>query len=57
MLHHRYYNLDAYHRRQVMKSMKMGLKQEPAERTEFNDEEQRRYEFWTLNIMAQNIHI
>jgi hypothetical protein len=27
----------------MMKHLKMGLKQQPAERTEFNDEEQRRY--------------
>ena len=42
--HYRYYDLDAYHRRKMMKYMKMGLKQQPVERTEFNDEEQRRYD-------------
>ncbi|XP_054814827.1 LOW QUALITY PROTEIN: vicilin-like seed storage protein At2g18540 [Prosopis cineraria] len=41
----KYYNLDAYHRRQMEKEMKRGFKKvAAAERTVFNDEEQRRLE-------------
>lgn len=40
----RYYDLDAYHRHQMEKEMKKGLKKVVSkERTVFNDEEQRRY--------------
>lgn len=40
----RYYDLDAYHRHQLEKEMKKGLKKVISkERTVFNDEEQRRY--------------
>lgn len=42
----RYYNLDAYYRRQMEKEMRRGFKKVKAtERTVFNDEEQRRYNF------------
>ncbi|KAK7272526.1 hypothetical protein RJT34_29179 [Clitoria ternatea] len=41
----KYYNLDAYYRRQMEKEMKKGFKKVQAtERTVFNDEEQRRQE-------------
>nr|XP_027061004.1 uncharacterized protein LOC113687640 [Coffea arabica] len=45
----KYYNLDAYHRRQMEKEIKRGLKRgskkvRVTERTVFNDEEQRRLE-------------
>ncbi|XP_020964801.1 nucleolar protein 58 isoform X2 [Arachis ipaensis] len=41
----KYYNLDAYYRRQMEKDMKKGIKKVRAsERTVFNDEEQRRQE-------------
>ncbi|XP_057451398.1 uncharacterized protein LOC130743250 [Lotus japonicus] len=41
----KYYNLDAYYRRQMEKELKKGFKKVPAkERTVFNDEEQRRLE-------------
>ncbi len=40
----RYYNLDAYYRRQMEKEQQKGFKKIPqTERTIFNDEEQRRY--------------
>jgi hypothetical protein len=40
----RYYNLDAYYRRQMEKDLKKGFKKiVQKERTVFNDEEQRRY--------------
>ena len=39
-------NLDAYYRREMEKEMKKGFKKVQAtERTIFNDEEQRRYNF------------
>lgn len=42
--HHRYYSLDAYYKRQMEKENKKGVKKVlQAERTVFNDEEQRRY--------------
>ncbi|KAI5070081.1 hypothetical protein GOP47_0014424 [Adiantum capillus-veneris] len=40
----KYYDLDAYHRRKFMKAIKRGVSKQPSERTEFNDEEQRRLE-------------
>ncbi|WOL10135.1 hypothetical protein Cni_G18889 [Canna indica] len=41
----KYYDLDAYHRRQMEKEMRKGLKKiQQAERTVFDDEEQRRIE-------------
>ncbi|MCO5612080.1 hypothetical protein L7F22_066342 [Adiantum nelumboides] len=40
----KYYDLDAYHRRKFMKEIKRGISKQPSERTEFNDEEQRRQE-------------
>ncbi|MED6109839.1 hypothetical protein PIB30_037228 [Stylosanthes scabra] len=41
----KYYNLDAYYRRQMEKDMKKGIKKvQASERTVFNDEEQRRQE-------------
>lgn len=43
---YRYYNIDIYHRRKVTKQRLKGMKDALAkqtERTEFNDEEQRRY--------------
>lgn len=41
----KYYDLDAYHRRQMEKEMKKGFKKVlDSERTVFNDEEQRRLE-------------
>ena len=40
----RYYDLDAYFKRQMEKEMKRGFKKvQETERTVFNDEEQRRY--------------
>lgn len=40
----RYYDLDAYYRRQIEKEMKKGIKNVvKTERTVFNDEELRRY--------------
>jgi hypothetical protein len=45
---YRYYNIDIYHRRKVTKQTLKGMKDALAkqtERTEFNDEEQRRYDF------------
>lgn len=42
----RYYNIDIYHRRKVTKQRMKGMKEmmnKKTERTEFNDEEQRRY--------------
>lgn len=42
----RYYNIDIYHRRKTTKQRLKGMKDvmnKKAERTEFNDEEQRRY--------------
>ncbi|KAH7284326.1 hypothetical protein KP509_34G049500 [Ceratopteris richardii] len=40
----KYYDLDAYHRRQMIKEARKGISMQPSERTEFNDEEQRRQE-------------
>ncbi|KAF3322370.1 RNA-binding protein 25 [Carex littledalei] len=40
----KYYDLEAYHRRQLEKEMKKGFKNVPVERTIFDDEEQRRIE-------------
>eukprot|EP00249_Psilotum_nudum_P016407 c25808_g1_i1 orf=631-1725(-) len=41
----KYYDLDAYHRRKIIKDREKGTnKKEQTERTEFNDEEQRRQE-------------
>lgn len=41
----KYYNIDTYHKRKMMRQMKKGFKKLPeAERTVFNDEEQRRLE-------------
>ncbi|MED6143530.1 hypothetical protein PIB30_007146 [Stylosanthes scabra] len=46
----KYYNLDAYYRRQMEKDMKKGIKKvQSSERTVFNDEEQRRYVIGILN--------
>lgn len=45
LLNCRYYNLDAYYRRQFEKEQKKGMKKvKETERTIFNDEEQRRYD-------------
>lgn len=42
--HCRYYNLDAYYKRQMEKENKKGVKKVlQGERTVFNDEERRRY--------------
>jgi hypothetical protein len=49
----RYYSLDAYYRRQMEKEMKKGFKQVKAkERTVFNDEEQRRYDFEHATLLV-----
>lgn len=43
---YRYYNIDIYHRRKTTKQRLKGMKDmlaKKTERTEFNDEEQRRY--------------
>lgn len=45
---YRYYNIDIYHRRKTTKQRLKGMKDmmnKVTERTEFNDEEQRRYVF------------
>lgn len=44
---YRYYNIDIYHRRKVTKQRLKGkdAMTKKTERTEFNDEEQRRYVF------------
>lgn len=44
-MYNRYYNVDIYHRRKVTKMRMKGMKEmaKKTERTEFNDEEQRRY--------------
>lgn len=49
----RYYNLDAYYQHKMLKDMKKGHKKLSAgERTVFDDEEQRRYFYFSSYLPA-----
>lgn len=55
LFRYRYYNLDVYHRRKLTKERMRGLAKVvvQAERTDFNDEDERRYEMGQLALRSQ----